>query len=57
MPRDQAIRALQNNSFHVTTREQRDARVPAGSGIETRPAAGTVATRNSDVQLSISSGR
>ena len=57
MPRDQAIRALQNNSFHVTTREQRDARVPAGSAIETRPAAGTVATRNSDVQLSISSGR
>jgi hypothetical protein len=57
MPRDQAIRALQNNSFHVTTREQRDGRVPAGSAIETRPAAGIVATRNSDVQLSISTGR
>lgn len=57
MPRDQAIRTLQNNSFHVTVRDQRDQRIPNGTAIETRPPAGTVLTRNAEVQLSVSSGR
>jgi hypothetical protein len=57
MLRDQAIRTLQNNSFHVTVRDQRDQRVPNGTAVETRPPAGTVMTRNAEVQLTVSSGR
>jgi eukaryotic-like serine/threonine-protein kinase len=56
-PRDQAVRTLQNNSFRVTLRQRRDQRVPEGAAIETRPAAGTAATRGSEVELTISSGR
>jgi beta-lactam-binding protein with PASTA domain len=57
MPRDQALKTLQNNSFHVTVRDRRDPRVPAGAAIGTVPAAGTVQPRNSDIELSISAGR
>ncbi|HEX8967218.1 MAG TPA: protein kinase [Chloroflexota bacterium] len=56
-PRDQALRTLQNNSFRVTVRERRDARIPAGVAIGTNPAAGTILTRGSDVELDISAGR
>jgi beta-lactam-binding protein with PASTA domain len=56
-PRDQAIKTLQNNSFHVIVHERRDPRIPAGSAIDTRPPANTVAPRNSDVELTISLGR
>ena len=35
LPRDQAIKTLQNNSFHVTTRDRRDPRIPAGNAIGT----------------------
>ncbi len=55
--RDQALRALQGNSFRVTVRQRRDNQVPEGQAIDTRPAAGTVAPRNAEVELSISSGR
>jgi serine/threonine-protein kinase len=57
MASDQAIRALQNSSFHVTIRQRRDQNIPAGVAIETSPAAGTVLTRNSEVILTVSSGR
>jgi serine/threonine-protein kinase len=57
MPRDQAIKTLQNNSFHVTVRDRRDARVAAGMAIGTAPPVGIVYPRGSDVELSISSGR
>jgi serine/threonine-protein kinase len=57
MSSDQAVRALQNSSFHVTVRQQRSPTVPAGAAIETSPAAGTVLTRNAEVILSVSSGR
>ncbi|MDQ6669911.1 MAG: protein kinase [Chloroflexota bacterium] len=57
MPRDQAIRTLQNNSFHVTTRDRRDQRVLAGNAIDTVPSPGTVVPRGSDVVLDISLGR
>ena len=43
LPRDQALKTLQNNSFHVTVRERRDPRIPAGLAIETVPPAGAVA--------------
>jgi serine/threonine-protein kinase len=56
-PRDQAVQTLQNNSFHVTQRQQRDPRVPAGVAIGTNPPAGAVLTRGSDVELTISTGR
>jgi serine/threonine-protein kinase len=54
---DQAAKTLQSNSFRVTTRQRRDPRIPDGVAIETRPLAGTVAPRGSDVELTISSGR
>jgi len=57
MPRDQALKTLQNNSFHVATRDRRDPRIPAGSAIETVPRAGIAAPRGSDVELDISAGR
>jgi eukaryotic-like serine/threonine-protein kinase len=57
MPRDQAIRTLQNNSFKVLERARRDPSVAAGNAIDTQPAARTVAPRNSQVQLNISQGR
>jgi eukaryotic-like serine/threonine-protein kinase len=57
MPRDQALKTLQNNSFHVTVRDRRDPRVPAGAAIGTAPGAGTVLPRNSELELSISAGR
>jgi beta-lactam-binding protein with PASTA domain len=56
-PREQAIKTLQSNSFHVIVRERRDPRTPAGNAIDTRPAANTVVPRNSDVELTISLGR
>jgi serine/threonine-protein kinase len=57
MPRDQAVKTLQDNTFQVTVRDKRDARVPTGTAIGTTPAAGTVVPRKSDIELSISSGR
>jgi serine/threonine-protein kinase len=57
MQRDQAVRTLQNNSFHVVVRTRRDPRIADGIAIGTTPAAGTVVTRNSEVELAISSGR
>jgi hypothetical protein len=57
MPREQAVKTLQNNSFHVVLRTRRDPRIPEGIAIATTPAAGTVIPRNSEVELSISSGR
>jgi serine/threonine-protein kinase len=57
MPRDQAVKTLQNNSFRAQVRDRRDPRVPAGTAIGTAPAAGTVVPRNSEVDLGISSGR
>ena len=57
MPRDQAVRTLQNNSFRVTQRQRRDQRVPEGVAIDTRPAAGVISPRNSEVELFISQGR
>jgi serine/threonine-protein kinase len=56
-PREQAAKLLSDNSFRVTVRERRDNRVPAGTAIETRPAAGMVTPRGSDVELWISQGR
>ena len=57
MARDQALKTLQNYSFHVTVRDRRDPRIPAGVAIGTVPAAGTVLARNSEIELSISAGR
>jgi serine/threonine protein kinase len=57
MPRDAAIKTLQNNSFRVNVRERRDNRVPPGAVIETVPKAGTVAVRGSEVELNISAAR
>jgi serine/threonine-protein kinase len=57
LPRDQAVRTLQNNSFRAVLRDVRDPRIPAGSVVGTKPAAGTAQPRNSDVELDISAGR
>ena len=57
MPRDQAIKTLQNNSFRVNLRDRRDPRIPAGLAIGTAPPAGMVLPRGSDVELDVSSGR
>jgi serine/threonine-protein kinase len=57
LPRDLALQQLQASSFHVTSRDRRDPRVPAGAAIGTTPPAGAVLPRGSDVQLDISSGR
>jgi beta-lactam-binding protein with PASTA domain len=57
LPREQALKLLQTNSFHVTVRERRDPRVPAGVALDTAPKASTVAVRGSDVELNISAGR
>jgi serine/threonine-protein kinase len=57
MLRDQALQTLQNNSFHVTPRDRRDPRIPAGSAIGTNPPAGAVVPRGADVELDVSSGR
>jgi beta-lactam-binding protein with PASTA domain len=57
MPRDQALRTLQNSSFHVTVRDRRDPRIAAGAAIGTVPPAGSVLARNSEVELDISAGR
>jgi serine/threonine-protein kinase len=54
MPRDQAIRTLQNNSFRVSVRERRDTRVASGVAIGTVPPAGTIQPRGSEVELDIS---
>ena len=53
----QATRELQDNGFRVVTRERRDPRIPAGSAIDTRPAAGNEIPRGAEVELTISSGR
>jgi serine/threonine protein kinase len=57
MLRDQALKTLQANSFHVTVRDRRDPRIPAGEAIETVPKAGFAAPRGSEVELDISAGR
>ena len=57
MPRDQALKILQTNSFRVTTRDRRSPQVPAGVAIGTNPPVGTVIPRGADVELDISSGR
>ena len=57
LARDQAVRTLQINSFRVALRQRRDQRIAEGTAIETRPPAGSVAPRNSEVELTISSGR
>jgi serine/threonine-protein kinase len=56
-PRDQAVKALQSNSFRVTVRQRRDQRVPEGVAIETRPPFGSIIPRGTEVELTISSGR
>lgn len=56
-PRDQASRTLQSNSFRPVLRDQRDPRVAAGTAIGTKPRAGTVLPRGSEVELDISQGR
>jgi serine/threonine-protein kinase len=56
-PRDQALQALQNNSFRVTVRDRRDPRIPSGLAIGTTPPAGAVLPRGAEVELDISSGR
>ena len=56
-PQLQATRALQDDGFRVTTRERRDQTAPAGSAIETRPPAGNVIPRGSEVELTVSAGR
>jgi len=53
----QATRLLQDNGFRVNVRDRKDQRVPQGSAIETRPAAGAVIARGAEVDLIISSGR
>ena len=57
LPRDQALKVLQTNSFRVTVRDRRDPNIPAGSAIETVPKGGTVAPRGSVVELAVSTGR
>jgi eukaryotic-like serine/threonine-protein kinase len=57
MPRDQAVKTLQNSSFRVNERDRRDQRVAAGNAIDTSPAAGTVIARNTTVDLGVSQGR
>jgi serine/threonine-protein kinase len=57
MPRDQAVRTLQNTSFRVALRQRRDPRIPADVAIETNPPAGSVVPRNAQVDLVISAGR
>jgi serine/threonine-protein kinase len=57
MPRDQAVRTLQNSSFRVVQRQRRDPRIPADVAIETNPRAGTVMARNAQVELFVSAGR
>jgi beta-lactam-binding protein with PASTA domain len=57
LPRDQAVTTLQNSSFHVTLRDRRDPRIPAGSAIASNPPAGTVLPRGSAIVLDVSSGR
>jgi beta-lactam-binding protein with PASTA domain len=57
MPRDQAIRTLQNSSFRPFLRDQRDPRIAPGAAIGTRPQAGMITPRGSDVELDISAGR
>jgi len=57
LPRDQAVRLLQTNSFRAIPRDVRDPRIPAGSAVGTKPAAGTPQPRNSDVELDISADR
>lgn len=56
-PRDQASRTLQSNSFRPVLRDQRDSRLAAGTAIGTKPRAGTVLPRGSEVELDISQGR
>jgi len=57
LSRDQAVAMLQNNSFHVTPRDRRDPRIPAGVAIGTTPQAGSVLPRGSAIVLDVSSGR
>jgi tRNA A-37 threonylcarbamoyl transferase component Bud32 len=57
MPRDQAVRTLQNTSFRVALRQRRDPRIPADVAIESNPPAGSVVPRNAQVDLVISAGR
>ena len=57
LPRDQAVRTLQNSSFHPILRDVRDQRVPAGSAVGTKPEAGSIQPRSTDVELDISTGR
>ena len=57
MPRDQAVRTLQTDSFRATERDRRDPRIAAGVAIGTLPQAGMVAPRNSEVELDVSAGR
>jgi serine/threonine-protein kinase len=57
LPRDQAIQRLQGSSFRPTVRDQRDQRIPAGSAIGTKPPAGMILPRGTEVELDISSGR
>jgi serine/threonine-protein kinase len=54
-PREQAVKTLQSNSFRVTVRQRKDPR-PDGVALETRPPAGTIAPRNSVVELTVSGG-
>jgi serine/threonine-protein kinase len=57
LPRDQAVRVLQNSSFHAIPRDVRDPRIPAGLAVGTKPVAGSVQPRNTDLELDVSAGR
>ncbi len=56
-PRDAALQTLQDNSFRVRERPQRDPRVPAGAAVGTNPPAGVVVPRNAEIELDVSTGR
>ena len=55
-PRDMALQTLQDNSFRIRERSQRDARIPAGAAVGTNPPAGAVVPRNAEVELDLSTG-
>ncbi len=55
MPRDQATKTLQNNSFRVVMRDRKDQRAP-GLAIGTVPPAGSVQPRGTQIELDISRG-
>jgi serine/threonine-protein kinase len=56
LPRDQAAKTLQSNSFRVVVRQRSDQR-PSGVAIGTLPPAGSIQPRGSEIELDVSRGR